>query len=223
MLNDFTLSAYGELLEAITAGGYRVRGFHGADPAPGDLLLRHDVDLSLEAAVRMAEFEHEHGIASTYFVMSQSIFYNLAAPAAREAVDRIRLLGHRIGHHPLYPDPDPAVAFSCDPVMAWHNPEPAYMASPVPGWTNAMEQRWTGPLGGEDPPPNYRSDSNHQWRHGSPRESIAIGAFEWLQLLIHPVLWVCAGENLRMTIDEFLDQDREHRFEYLRRDRLDLG
>ena len=50
----FSLDHYGELLEAARAGGYSFAGFE-SPPRPGDLLLRHDVDLSLDAALRMAE------------------------------------------------------------------------------------------------------------------------------------------------------------------------
>jgi hypothetical protein len=222
MADDFTLSAYGDLLDAITAGGYRVRGFDGADPAPGEILLRHDIDLSLEAALRMAELEHEHGIATTYLLMTRSIFYNLASPAGDAAVERLRALGHAVGHHALHPDPEPAVPFACDRVLAWHNPDPPTMALPVAGWTNVMEPRFTGPLGGEHAPPHYRSDSNLHWRHGSPVADLAAGAFDWLQLLIHPVLWVYPGTSLCATIDGFLDADRVARYEHLRHDRLDL-
>ena len=56
----FHLRHYEELLEAAQAGGYRFAGFD-RDPEPGDLLLRHDVDLSLEAALRMARLEAERG------------------------------------------------------------------------------------------------------------------------------------------------------------------
>ena len=45
--------------------------------AAGDLLLRHDVDLSLDAALRMAELEAEAGAAATYFLMTRVVFYNL--------------------------------------------------------------------------------------------------------------------------------------------------
>ena len=44
----FDLGHYRELLEAAKAGGYRFAGFDRA-PEPGDLILRHDVDLSLAA------------------------------------------------------------------------------------------------------------------------------------------------------------------------------
>ena len=74
----FSLDHYRELLEAARAGGYRFGGFE-SPPQPGDLLLRHDVDLSLDAALRMAELEAEAGATATYFLMTESVFYNLAS------------------------------------------------------------------------------------------------------------------------------------------------
>ena len=56
----FDLAHYRELLEAAQAGGYRFASFD-REPRAGDLFLRHDVDLSLDAALRMAEVEAEAG------------------------------------------------------------------------------------------------------------------------------------------------------------------
>ena len=67
----FDLAHYRELLEAARAGGYRF-AFFDRDPQPGDLLLRHDVDLSLAAALDLAEAEHELGAAATYFLMTEA-------------------------------------------------------------------------------------------------------------------------------------------------------
>ncbi|MDF2751574.1 MAG: hypothetical protein K0T00_2750, partial [Gaiellaceae bacterium] len=47
----FDLGHYRELLAAAQAGGYRFAFFEG-EPRQGDVLLRHDVDLSLDAALR---------------------------------------------------------------------------------------------------------------------------------------------------------------------------
>ena len=74
----FDLAHYRELLDAATSGGYRFAQF-GEGPAEGDLFLRHDVDLSLGAALRMAEIEHDVGAVATYFLMTESVFYNLAS------------------------------------------------------------------------------------------------------------------------------------------------
>ena len=58
----FDLAHYAEILEAAKAGGYRFRSFEES-PERGDIFLRHDVDLSLDAALRMAELEAEHDVA----------------------------------------------------------------------------------------------------------------------------------------------------------------
>ena len=98
----FDLEHYRELLEAAQAGGYRFAFFEGA-PQPGTVLLRHDVDLSLDAALRMAELEAEAGAQATYFLMTGSVFYNLASHEGERALARLRELGHRVGLHAVYP------------------------------------------------------------------------------------------------------------------------
>src|SRR5438552_1530033 len=80
----FSLEHYRELLAAAERGGYRFAHFDGA-PEPGSLYLRHDVDLDLEAALHMSALERELGIGSTYFLMTTSVFYNLASPEGRRA------------------------------------------------------------------------------------------------------------------------------------------
>ena len=94
----FSLEHYRELLEAAKAGGYRLAGFDQA-PEPGDLIIRHDVDLSLVAAVRVAEVEADVGMWSTWCLMTRSVFYNLASKEGEWAIERLRALGGRIAHH----------------------------------------------------------------------------------------------------------------------------
>jgi len=91
----FDLAHYGELLEAAKAGGYRFGFFEGA-PQKGEVLLRHDVDLSLDAALRMAELEADAGAVATYFLMTGSVFYNLSSHEGEQALARLRELGHRV-------------------------------------------------------------------------------------------------------------------------------
>jgi hypothetical protein len=210
---SFDLDHYRELIEAARAGGYRV-AFFDRDPAPGDLLLRHDVDLSLAAALDLAEVEHELGAASTYFLMTRSVFYNLASPEGERALARLRELGHRVGLHAVWPDAELDDRF--DSVLAWHNPEPEYMSEPVEGATNVMEPRFFSP-------DTYRSDSNQHWRSGCPHEELAAGGFEWLQLLTHPEIWVHAGATMGESMLAMLNAERERRLEQLRADNIDLS
>jgi hypothetical protein len=208
----FDLDHYRELLDAARAGGYRFATFD-KEPAAGDLLLRHDVDMSLEAAVTMAELEAEQGIVATYFLMTHSEWYNLDAPSGVKTLARLRELGHRVALHGVYPDATLDERF--DPVIAWHVPDPEYMTEPVEGAVNAMQP-------GYFEPDRYRSDSNQHWRNGCPHEALARGDFEWLQLLVHPELWVYRGENIRETLTAMLESKYEQRWNQFRDARLNV-
>jgi hypothetical protein len=209
----FSLEHYADLLDAARAGGYRF-AFFDAEPAEGDLLLRHDVDLSLDAAVQLAELEAEAGVAATYFLMTQSVFYNLASPEGLRALNRLRELGHGVGLHAVWPGVELDERF--DPVVAWHNPNPDYMSEPLEGVVNVMQPPFFDP-------DRYRSDSNQRWRHGCPHDDLARGEFEWLQLLTHPEIWVYPGASMRETMNSMLDAERERRLALLAEDRIDLS
>jgi hypothetical protein len=231
---SFDMRHYEELLEAAQSGGYTFRWF-SEQPRPerGDLFLRHDVDLSLEAAVSMAELEAEMKVTANYFLMTQSVFYNLQSPAGERTAARLRELGHFVGLHAVWQGPFPPeyagheldagldTRFS-GPVIAWHNPDPEYMSAPCEGVTNVMEPAQAGSIG-HFHPDHYRSDSNQHWRSGCPHEALARGEFDWLQLLIHPEIWVYSGETMRETMLAFLDADREARLTHLAHDRIDLS
>jgi hypothetical protein len=209
----FSLEHYAGLLEAVREGGYRY-SFFDHEPESGDLLLRHDVDLSLDAALRLAELEAQAGAAATYFLMTQSVFYNLASPEGLRAINRLRELGHAVGLHAVWPGAELDERF--DPVVAWHNPNPDYMSEPLDGVVNVMQ----APFFDSD---HYRSDSNQHWRYGCPHEALAAAEFEWLQLLTHPEIWVYPGSTMRETMNAMLDAERERRLALLADDRIDLS
>lgn len=209
----FTLDHYRELLQAARAGGYRFAHFD-EQPRRGDLLLRHDVDLSLDATLRMAELETSEDVSATYFLMTESVFYNLVSSEGVAAMARLRELGHRVGLHAVYPNAVLDDRF--DPVVAWHNPDPGYMTAPIAGALNVMQE-------GYFDPPTYRSDSNQRWRSGCPHEELRAGGFPWLQLLTHPEIWVYPGATMGATMRAMLDAERERRVVQLAEDRIDLA
>jgi len=209
---SFDLDHYREILEAARAGGYRFARF-GEGPERGDFLLRHDVDLSLHAALTMAEVEAEAGARATYLLMTESVFYNLASAEGVEAVARLRELGHSVGLHAVHPNVSLDERF--DSVVSWHNPKPEYMSKPIDGAVNAYAEPYFSPQ-------TYRSDSNQRWRSGCPHEELRAGAFPWLQVLIHPEIWVYPGATMGQTMRAMIGAESERRLEQLAADGVDL-
>jgi hypothetical protein len=209
----FDLDHYRELLDAAEAGGYRWARFD-AEPKPGDLFLRHDVDLSLEAARTMARLERELGAHSTYFMLTESVFYNLDSALGRETIAELRDLGHAVGLHAVHPRAARDDRF--DAVVAWHNPDPDYVHEPVSGMVNVMQAPWFTKG-------RYRSDSNQHWREGCPHDELRTGAFEWLQLLVHPEIWVYPGATMGETMRAMAATKHDELLGYLAGDRIDLA
>jgi hypothetical protein len=146
--------------------------------------------------------------------MTRSDFYNLRGTDGERAIPRLRELGHRVGLHAVAPDT--ALDERFDAVVAWHTPDPETMSEPIAGATNTYAPPWFDVR-------RYRSDSNQHWRSGCPHAELAAGAFDWLQLLIHPEIWVYDGATMRETMLAYLDADRDEKLRLMRENRIDLS
>jgi hypothetical protein len=209
----FDLGHYAEILEAAKAGGYRFARF-GEGPESGDLFLRHDVDLSLDAAIQMAELEAELAAHTTYLLMTESVFYNLASTEGTGAMRRLRELGHTVGLHAVHPSVELDNRF--DPVVSWHNPKPGYMSAEIPGAINVYAEPYFSPQ-------TYRSDSNQNWRSGCPHEEVRRGVFPWLQILVHPEIWVYPGGTMGETMRAMVEAEKVRRLDQIAADGIDLA
>ena len=93
-----TFDAYRRVLLELVAAGIRsqpVRVLAGSQPAPGMLLIKHDVEDRIDRAVRLAEIETECGHLATYYFQGRL----LHAPGAAEQVRKIADLGHEVTYH----------------------------------------------------------------------------------------------------------------------------
>ena len=92
---DFTLTTYQKLLTTLKSKGYTFQLFADAieNPQANTIILRHDVDLHPENALRTAKIEHSLGIRSTYF------FRIIPETFKPEIIQQIADLGHEIGYH----------------------------------------------------------------------------------------------------------------------------
>lgn len=71
---------------------------HTASPNP-IMLLRHDIDIAPQYALKMALIEAENDIQSSYFFMINSGFYNALESRNRQIIKAIADMGHEIGLH----------------------------------------------------------------------------------------------------------------------------
>jgi hypothetical protein len=203
---DFSYGSYFGLLDRLKSR-FAIRPLK--DFGPPGLYLRHDIDVCLEAALRLAEEEHRHGVASTYMFIPTSPLYELS-DGLRAFVE----LGHEVAIHFDYltsgiADPadtaemGAAIARQCaliegftgDPVrsLSFHRPIPQFLRGPdmLFGMVNAYSATLMQ---------NYRSDSAGRWRQDP---SDIQGPFA--QLLTHPIWW---GEDHAEPKDRIGHLDR---------------
>jgi hypothetical protein len=212
----FTSRGYRDCVRELLDLGYVVRGYAEARPGERHLIIRHDVDFCLDAALRMGELEAELGVRATYFVLVRSAFYNLFNPRASAIVQELQDLGHVIG---LHFDPTAAdgsdiessiateakiLALACGKDIAavsFHRPLHDHLRGPdkLAGLWNAYARRFMMDIG-------YCSDSRGEWRFGDPLSHAAIRDGRALQLLTHPIWWndvaIPPAERLRIYLRE---------------------
>ena len=98
---EFNKQKYRSVLKLFKNNGYDIIRFCDIDACTSDkrLVLRHDVDFSLDYALDMAKIEAEDGVKSTYFVMLYSAFYSAFNAKNGDILKRLTDLGHEVGLH----------------------------------------------------------------------------------------------------------------------------
>lgn len=97
---DFTYSEYELILNKLKEKGYVFSKYYSAENEKNrNVILRHDVDISLKKAYEMAQLEHSNNVVSTYFVLITGDFYNAFNKESQYYIKKISQLGHDIGLH----------------------------------------------------------------------------------------------------------------------------
>ena len=205
---DFTPDAYAALLDQFVARGYQVRGYADALPDQAHLILRHDLDMSIQAARATADIEAKRGMKAHYFVLMRTEMYNPWSAQGRADLGAIADAGHDIGLHldaSLYPDDldalDDACATECDAlaqvlgrpvnIVSLHRPQAGLLGlkRSLGGRPHSYQPRFFRDIG-------YCSDSRGAWRHGHPCDHPAVAEGRALQLLTHPIWWSSDGDAI---------------------------
>ena len=195
---EFSLTHYKECIELAKDRGYKIKRVkdHYFDSLNGKkvILLRHDVDFSLEYAYELANIEYDLGVKSSYYIYLHSELYNPLSPKSMGMIKSIVDMGHEIGLHydSRYDVGEEDIFLSRiaqDPIDSVGHHWPAsnqflnynYLLNP-----NKLEYK-------------YISDSGRNWRDGCLCENI--GKYGKLHVSMHPEWWVSGGVDRWQAIN----------------------
>jgi len=168
------------------------------------LILRHDIDVDLEAAVMVSSLEKDLGIHSTYFFMVSCPLYNVFSAKGAEQIKQILAAGHHFGLHfdcAVYEDIsahnlNDYVEEECHllehffkksiEAVSFHRPPSAGFEVrnvELKRLPHSYEPVFDGDKF------QYFADSRGNWAKGDPLESPEFLTRKNLHLCIHPIWW----------------------------------
>ncbi|QAB16833.1 GCN5 family acetyltransferase [Leucobacter muris] len=206
---DYSLKSYSDALKDYVDTGYAVTSFQKylADPQERHMVLRHDIDNTIEQALRVARVDAEAGVSSTFFLRVHARGYNLLSLPSLQIVQEMEQLGHEVQLHLEgglcdwlgsdnldWADRQRAVfeAAVGRPLGGFSSHEPARTGGLE--FANGLLERWSDSVAYHayeerfmTPSMKYLSDSSGRWREGHFGEWV--GKEPLMQVLTHPFWW----------------------------------
>ncbi len=197
----FCIDDYKTLVKSFKAGGYSFKTFSAAHEKNHVVVMRHDVDFSVEYAAKLAELESDLGITAVYFFLLASPFYNVMDPKIRKSILRIKKLGHVISLHFDISEGAQSIhliterlrfeihlfeaLFDCKiEVVSFHRPAKYGLLSELQKIVmSTYDKAFVEDM-------FYCSDSRGEWFYGHPISGCKYKNRESMQILTHPIWWV---------------------------------
>ena len=219
---DFTYSHYEKILDLIQKTEYKVVFFNGSYLHDRELIIRHDIDVDLDKAHRLALIENKHNIRTTYLIMLRSPFYNIFDRSNSDYIRGILDLGHQIGLHfdvayyglndmeNVIKNVDAEVQILKDYfntgifAVSFHRPSQSILQTDIKlnnGLINTYDRNFTKKF-------KYISDSRRMWKDGCLCTFFDKAGIEYpapsIQALIHPIWWDEKDLGAQAAMDRFL-------------------
>ena len=205
----FSYDDYKEIIRIIKSTG-RYTDYKHAIDRDKFVIMRHDVEYSVERAYDLAKVEESMDFTSTFFFQWTNNSYNLLSRRNMDMIRDMHERGQTIGlHYALNGLTDMAQArkqivkemdmlsemcgFKID-TFSVHRPSKDILRENIklPGILNAYQDEFFtfAEEVNENTPVavKYLSDANHIWRYGYPDETNITG-HDKVQILVHPFAW----------------------------------
>ena len=231
----FTYNSYKELLNLLQVHGYEFISYHNHQEHPRGVILRHDIDNSLEAAIKLGEIEASYGVSSTYFVLLRSDFYNVFTKKTTGALKTLQTLKHEIGLHfdeafygcPMNPE-DAIYAIQKEAkllsaaidtevtTVSMHRPSKEILKADlhIPGIINSYGSTFFHGF-------KYLSDSRRRWREPVD-EIICSEQYEKLHILTHAFWYHDDEQSIEESIRNYIECAKHDRYSQMKDNITDL-
>ncbi len=223
-LTDFTQSHYFKILR-LAKEKYEFCSFTNFKKSKKCIILRHDIDASVPAALEIAKIENSLKISATYFILLHSPWYNLLEEEQAESVKEIIKNRHSIGLHfdslfyNIRTEKELVKYLNIEKdflqkifnveinAFAFHNPDSKCLK--FDKWKYAgMINTYSGFLKNKI---KYISDSNGYWRNNRLYDLINTGNNMVVQVLTHPVFWQKRVNYPKHKIWEVISRSAENK------------
>ena len=189
---EFSLTHYKECIELARDKGYKIKPvrdhYFNSLNQHKTILLRHDIDFSLEYAYELANIEYDMGLFSSYYVYLHSELYNPLSPKSMGMIKAMASMGHEIGLH--Y---DSRFDVGQEDVLISRLSQTA-TESVGHHWPASNEFiNYSNLLNPNKLEYKYISDSGRNWRDGCLCQNI--GKYGKLHVSMHPEWWVSKGKD----------------------------
>lgn len=216
---NFTIKHYEEICNIIVKSQYKICFFNNCSSNLNLLILRHDVDQSLEQSIKIAKIENKYNIKSTFFIWLRSPFYNIFEKKYSDIIYEIINLGHQIGLHfdeSVYKienekELNKFIEKEINLIKTYfdiniyavsmHRPSKWLLDNDekLDKYINTYEKRFFRDF-------KYLSDSRGQWKEGCICKKIDANRYKKLHILIHPFWWVEDDIDFNKRMSNFITE-----------------
>lgn len=222
----FSFDDYRKIIQAIKDSG-RYCTYEEAKHKNEFIIMRHDVEYSVERAYALSKVEESMDFRSTFFFQWTNNSYNILSRKNRDILTDMHEIGQEIGlHFALNGMTDmnlirERIKQEIDMLsnmlgfeiksFSIHRPSPSVLAENIKlsGILNAYQDEFftfdPKATPESDLDVKYMSDANHIWRYGYP-DAETIEKYDKIQILTHPFAWTKKGydnlDNYKTLVNE---------------------
>lgn len=223
----FSFEDYKKIIKLVKESG-RAANFREALTMDRFIIVRHDVEFSVDRAYAISLLESGLDFTSTFFFQWTNNAYNILSKRNMDKIKRMHDNGHKIGLHYAVcglTDMEQIKAQISKEMrvlsemfefeiteFSIHRPSAALLKENIhlPGALNAYQDDFftfaenvtvDTPLG-----VRYFSDAQHRWNYGLTPDRETLAKYDRIQILTHPYSWTEEGydnlENFRYLVKE---------------------